>query len=38
VGYRLRVRDDEGLHLVDQQAYLSEQDGKITWLSVADRQ
>lgn len=34
VGYRLRVRNADGLHLVDQQAYLSERDGRIGWLRV----
>jgi hypothetical protein len=33
-GYRLRLRTDEGLHLVEQQAYLSERDGQIGWLRV----
>lgn len=34
VGYRLRVRNAEGLHLVEQQAYLSERDGRIGWLRI----
>src|SRR3954469_11076790 len=34
VGYRLRVRNDDGLHLVEQQAYLSERDGRIGWLRI----
>jgi len=34
VGYRLRVRNVDGLHLVDQQAYLSERDGRIGWLRI----
>lgn len=34
VGYRLRVRNDDGLNLVEQQAYLSELDGKIGWLRI----
>ncbi len=34
VGYRLLVRNDDGLHLVEQQAYLSERDGRIGWLRV----
>ncbi|HTY73796.1 MAG TPA: hypothetical protein VMI11_15460 [Actinomycetes bacterium] len=34
VGYRLRVRNKDGLHLVEQQAYLSELDGRIGWLRV----
>jgi hypothetical protein len=34
VGYRLRVRNDDGLHLVEQQAYLSERDGQIGWLRI----
>lgn len=33
-GYRLRVRNPDGLHLVEQQAYLSERDGRIGWLRV----
>ncbi|MFN8168238.1 MAG: hypothetical protein U0S36_15710 [Candidatus Nanopelagicales bacterium] len=33
-GYRFRVRNDDGLHLVEQQAYLSERDGRIGWLRV----
>jgi hypothetical protein len=34
VGYRLRVRNSDGPHLVEQQAYLSEQDGQIGWLRI----
>lgn len=34
VGYRFRVRNDDGLHVVEQQAYLSERDGRIGWLRV----
>jgi hypothetical protein len=34
VGYRFRVRNAEGLHVVEQQAYLSERDGRIGWLRV----
>lgn len=34
VGYRLRVRNSDGLHLVEQQAYLSERDGRIGWLRI----
>ena len=34
VGYRLRVRNEDGLHVVEQQAYLSERDGQIGWLRV----
>jgi hypothetical protein len=34
VGYRLRVRNPDGLHLVDQQAYLAETDGTISWLRI----
>ncbi|HWL36125.1 MAG TPA: hypothetical protein VNQ77_08010 [Frankiaceae bacterium] len=33
-GYRLRVRNGDGAHLVEQQAYLSERDGRIGWLRV----
>jgi hypothetical protein len=34
VGYRLRVVNGQGQHLVEQQAYLSERDGKIGWLRI----
>ena len=34
VGYRFRVRNAEGEHLVEQQAYLREQDGRIGWLRI----
>jgi hypothetical protein len=34
VGYRLRVRNSDGLHLVEQQAYLSEREGRIGWLRI----
>ena len=34
VGYRLRVRNPDGLHLVEQQAYMTERDGRIGWLRV----
>jgi hypothetical protein len=34
VGYRLRVRNADGLHLVEQQAYLSVRDGRIGWLRI----
>jgi hypothetical protein len=34
VGYRLRVRNADGLHLVEQQVYLTERDGRIGWLRV----
>jgi hypothetical protein len=34
VGYRLRVRNDDGLSLVEQQAYIGERDGKIGWLRI----
>ncbi len=33
-GYRLRVRSPQGLHLVEQQAYLGERDGRIAWARV----
>ncbi len=33
-GYRLQVRNQSGLHLVEQQAYLSDRDGQIGWLRV----
>jgi hypothetical protein len=32
VGYRFRVRNPEGLFLIEQQLYISERDGKITWM------
>ena len=34
VGYRLRVRRDGVMHLVEQQAYLSERDGRIGWMRI----
>ena len=34
VGYRFRVRNEDGLHLVEQQAYLSEREGRIGWLRI----
>jgi hypothetical protein len=34
VGYRFRVSNPEGTHVVDQQAYLSPRDGKIGWLRI----
>lgn len=34
VGYRLLVRNHDGTHLVEQQAYLSSRDGRIGWLRV----
>jgi hypothetical protein len=34
VGYRFRVSNPEGRFLVEQQAYLSEQDGRIGWMRV----
>jgi hypothetical protein len=34
VGYRFRVSNPEGQFLVEQQAYLSEQDGQIAWMRV----
>jgi hypothetical protein len=34
VGYRLLVRNADGLHLVEQQAYLGESDGRIGWLRI----
>jgi hypothetical protein len=34
VGYRLRVRTEGVLYLVEQQAYLSEVDGRIGWLRI----
>lgn len=34
VGYRLLVRNQDGLHLVEQQVYLSEREGRIGWLRI----
>lgn len=34
VGYRFHVHNADGEHLVEQQAYLSEQDGRIGWLRI----
>jgi hypothetical protein len=34
VGYRFSVRNPDGLHTVEQQAYLEERDGRIVWLRV----
>jgi hypothetical protein len=34
VGYRFRVRNPDGLFLVEQQAYLSARDGRISWMRV----
>lgn len=34
VGYRFRVRNAAGPHLVEQQAYYSVQDGRIGWLRI----
>jgi hypothetical protein len=34
VGYRLRVTNADGEHVVEQQAYLSERDGQIGWLRI----
>ena len=34
VGYRLRIRNPDGEHLVEQQAYLSPLDGRIGWLRI----
>jgi hypothetical protein len=34
VGYRFRVRDPEGVYLVEQQAYVGERDGRIGWMRV----
>jgi hypothetical protein len=32
VGYRFRVRNPNGVHLVEQQVYIEARDGKIGWL------
>jgi hypothetical protein len=34
VGYRFSVDNPEGHFLVEQQAYLSERDGRIVWMRV----
>jgi hypothetical protein len=34
VGYRFRVRNPDGLFLVEQQAYLSAREGRISWMRV----
>jgi hypothetical protein len=34
VGYRFRVTNPDGEFLVEQQAYLSERDGRIGWMRV----
>jgi hypothetical protein len=34
VGYRFAVRNEDGLQLVEQQAYIGERDGKIGWMRV----
>jgi hypothetical protein len=34
VGYRVRVRNGDGVHLVEQQAYFTETEGRISWLRI----
>jgi hypothetical protein len=34
VGYRLRIRNGDGLHVVEQQAYIGQRDGRIGWLRI----
>jgi hypothetical protein len=34
VGYRFSVRNPDGLHTVEQQAYVEERDGRIGWMRV----
>ena len=34
VGYRFSVTNPDGRHLVEQQAYLEDRDGKIAWMRV----
>ena len=34
VRYRLRVRNPDGLYVVEQQAYVETAEGRITWLRV----
>ena len=34
VGYRFSIRNPDGRHVVEQQAYLSARDGQIEWMRV----
>ncbi len=34
VSYRFRGHNDDGPFLVEQQAYLTEEDGRIAWMRV----
>jgi ketosteroid isomerase-like protein len=34
VGYRFRVRNADGAHVVEQQAYFTAGDGRISWMRV----
>ena len=34
VGYRFSVKNPDGRHLVEQQAYLADRDGQIVWMRV----
>jgi len=34
VGYRMRIMTPEGPHVVEQQAYLSSEEGRITWARI----
>jgi hypothetical protein len=34
VGYRFRVRDSDGLHVFEQQAYVGTRDDRIDWMRV----
>ena len=34
VGYLMRVRDGDGPHVFEQQAYYTERDGRIDWMRV----
>src|SRR4051794_14081564 len=34
VGWRVRISDADGLHLFEQQAYVREHEGRITWMRV----
>jgi hypothetical protein len=34
VGYRFHVRNPDGHHVVEQQAYIGERDGRIGWMRV----
>jgi hypothetical protein len=35
VGYRFRVRNPEGLFVIEQQAFIAEREGRIGWMRLA---